>query len=80
MGVLTTLLYKQTIYKTVCKNKIVRIKVGLTEAVVQGCSVKKMFLEILQKACNFIKKETLAQVFFVIFEKFLRTPVVAASG
>ena len=26
------------------------------------CSVKKVFLEISQKACNFIKKETLAQV------------------
>ena len=26
------------------------------------------------KACNFIKKETPAQVFFVNFEKFLRTP------
>ena len=24
--------------------------------------------------CNFIKKETLAQVFFVHFAKFLRTP------
>ena len=47
------------------------------EAVVQRCSVEKVFLEISQnlqestcarasfliKACNFIKKETLAQVF-----------------
>ena len=27
------------------------------------CSVKKVFLEILQNTCNFIEKETLAQVF-----------------
>ena len=42
-----------------------------SETVVQGCSVKKVFLEISQenslhsfsiknKACNFIKRETLA--------------------
>ena len=31
------------------------------EAVVRRCSVKKVFLEI--SACNFIKKESLAQVF-----------------
>ena len=56
-----------------------RMKVGLSpklhdpEAVVQRCSVKQVFLEISQisqeniccqtQACNFIKKETLAQVF-----------------
>ena len=34
----------------------------------------------LCQACNFIKKETLAQVFPVNFTKFLRTPPVAASG
>ena len=60
-----------------------------TEAVAQRCSVKKMFLEISQnsqentcarasllrpEACNFIKREALAQVFFVNFAKFLRTP------
>ena len=51
------------------------------EAVVQSCSVKKVFIEISQnsqentcardsflikrrpKACNFVKKESLAQVF-----------------
>ena len=54
------------------------------------CSVKKMFLEILQnsqenicarvsfliklQACNFIKKQALVQVFPVNFAKFLRTP------
>ena len=50
--------------------------VGSTEAVAQRCSVEKVFLEISQnsqentcarvsflKACNFIKNETLAQVF-----------------
>ena len=47
----------------------------LTEKVFRMCSVKKVFLEILQNSqentcarvsfliCNFIKKETLAQVF-----------------
>ena len=29
---------------------------------------------VLPLACNFIKKETLAQVFSVNFVKFLRTP------
>ena len=35
------------------------------EAVVQKCSVKRMFLKISQnsEACNFIKNKTLAQVF-----------------
>ena len=53
------------------------MKVLQREALVQKCSVKKAFLKILQNsqentcdrvsflglACNFIKKETLAQVF-----------------
>ena len=59
------------------------------EAVVQRCSVKKVFLEISQNSqentCarvtfliklqtgNVIKKETLTQVFSVDFVKFLRT-------
>ena len=73
-----------------------------TEAVVQRCSVKKMFLEISQnsqentcagdsflvklQACNFIKKETLAQVFSCEFCEiskntfFHRTPLVAVSA
>ena len=57
------------------------------------CSVKKVFLEISQNsqenscarvACNFIKKETLAQVFSCEFYEiskntfFYRTPLVAA--
>ena len=53
-------------------------------AVVQGCSVKKVFLEIgCPQACNFIKKEALAQVFSCefceIFKNtfFHRTPLVA---
>ena len=71
------------------------------EAVVQRGSVKMVFLEISQnshentcarvafliklQACNFIKKETLAQVFSCEFceiskDTFLqRTPLVAAS-
>ena len=73
------------------------------EALVQRCSVKKVFLEISQnsqentrarvsflirlheEACNFIKKETLAQVFSCEFcdisknTSFHRTPLVTAS-
>ena len=47
------------------------------EASTKGVLSKKMFLEISQnllQACNFIKKETLAQVFSCKFTKFLRTP------
>ena len=63
----------------------------MTEAVARRCSVKKAFLEISQnsqentEACNFIKKETLAQVFSCEFCEiskntfFHRTPLVAAS-
>ena len=72
------------------------------EAVVRRCSVKKVFLEISQnsqestcdrvsylikfQACNFIKKETLAQAFSCEFcEIFKNTflhiaPLVAASA
>ena len=58
----------------------------------QRCSVKKMFLKISQNspentcACNFITKETLAQVFFCKFCEIskntfsYRTPPVAASA
>ena len=55
-----------------------------TEAVTRKCSVKKVFIEILQ-ACNFIKKETRAQVFSSEFCESskntfsYRTPPVAAS-
>ena len=71
------------------------------EAVVWRCSVENVLLEILQNsqentcarvsflikllACNFIKKETLAQVFSCEFWEiskttfFRRTPPVAAS-
>ena len=58
-----------------------------SEAIAQWGSVKKVFLVISQNsqentrarapasACNFIKKEALAQVFFLwILWKFLRTP------
>ena len=72
------------------------------EAVVQRCSVKKVFLEISQnsqrttcvrvsfsiklQAWNFIRKETLAQVFSCEFCEIskntfsYRTPLVDASG
>ena len=55
-----------------------------TEAVVQRCSVKKVFLD-LPHTCNFIKKETLAQVLSYEFCEiskssfFYKTPLVAAS-
>ena len=56
-----------------------------TEAVVWRWSVEKVFLEKCPQACNFIKKEILAQVFSCEFCKiskktfFYRTPPVAAS-
>ena len=65
------------------------------EAVGQRCSLKKVFLEISEnsrentcarpQSCNFIKKETLAQVFscefWEIFKNifYCRTPPVTAS-
>ena len=72
----------------------------MPEAVVERCSVKKVFLEtsqnsqentcvrvsILIKACNFIKKESLAQVFSCEFCEiskntfYCRTPLVAAAS
>ena len=70
-------------------------KKRLPQAVVQRCSVKKVLLETSQnsaklclrpQACNFIKKDTLAQVFsreFCEISKntfFQRTPLVAVSG
>ena len=65
----------------------------ILEAFAQRCSVKKVFLEILQRSqentcarvCNFIKEETLAQVFSCEFCEisnnffFYRTPRMAAS-
>ena len=35
----------------------------MSEAVAQSCSVKNLLLEIWPQACNFIKMETLTQVF-----------------
>ena len=60
------------------------VTVGITEAVVQKCSVKKALLKNLQnlrrnkirrpQACNIIKKEILAQVFSgEFYEIFFRT-------
>ena len=67
------------------------IFLNIAEAVVQRCSVKKVFLKnfakfigrhlvrvsflikCMLKGCNFIKKETLAQVYFCEFCKILRT-------
>ena len=59
----------------------------LTEAVVRRCSVNKVFLEIsLASAFNFIKKETLAQMFSCEFCEISRntfsyrtTPVAASD-
>ena len=58
------------------------------DTVAQRCSAKKMFLEISQnsQACNFIKIESLAQVFFSEFWEIskntfsYRTPPVATSA
>ena len=59
-----------------------------SEALVQRFSVKKVLLEISQnsqEACNFIKKEALAQTFSCEFCEiskntfFQRIPLVAAS-
>ena len=57
----------------------------MSEAVAQSCSVKYLLLEIWPQACNFIKMETLAQVFSCEFWEIskttfsYRTPPVAAS-
>ena len=57
------------------------LNIRIPEAVVRTCSVKK-----LPEACNFIKKETLAQVFSCEFCEIFKntffhgTPLVAASG
>ena len=80
--------------------KFIRIFAGCfyTEALIQRCSVKKLLIEISQnsqentcarvsfliKTCNFIKKESLAQVFSCEFCEIsknifcYRTPPVAA--
>ena len=84
-------------------NRNKKLPILYLKAVVQRCSVKKVFLEISQnslentcardsfliklqaEACNFIKKESLAQVFSCEFCEiskntfFHRTPLVAAS-
>ena len=78
--------------------KLLLVYNPLTEVVFRRCSVKKVFLKISSKftgkhlcqslffeVCNFIKKETLAQVFFCEFYGsfknifFYKTPLVAAS-
>ena len=73
--------------------KLLLVYNPFTEVVFRRCSVKKVFLKISQNSqentcatvCNFIKKETLAQVFFCEFYGsfknifFYETPLVAAS-
>ena len=57
------------------------------QAVARGCSLKPVFVEILENSqeSNFIKKEAVAQVFsckfYEIFKNtfYYRTPLVAAS-
>ena len=62
-----------------------QIQIWWVEAATGGVMWKKVFLEISQKACNFIKKETLVQVFSCEFCEIskntfsYRTPPVAAS-
>ena len=91
---------KVLLQESVKKNSI-RASEVKTEAVVRRCSVKKVLLEISQnsqenncagdsfltkpQACNFIKKDSLVQVFSCAFCKiskntfFCRIPLVAAS-
>ena len=77
---------------TYIKDKFLASGILYTEAVTLSCSVRKVFLEILQnsqgntcarvssliklqaESCNFIKKETVAQVFSVNFAKLVGTP------
>ena len=81
--------------------ELLNLHIIVAEAVVQKCSVKKVFLNISQnlqktpvlsswkrlwpQSCNYIKKETLAQVFSCKFCKILknnyfnRTSLTAAS-
>ena len=79
-----TIFYRQPITNQVDKSNTMQINLKKF-AVVQRCFVKKVFLEISPNACNFIKKETLAQVFSCEFCEiskntfFRRTPLVAAS-
>ena len=85
----TTHMWLQNTY---IKDKFLASGILYTEAVTLSCSVRKVFLEILQnsqgntcarvssliklqvEACNFIKKEAVAQAFSVNFAKFVRTP------
>ena len=65
-----TVVLQDWIYYCICNR--ITVAVFNTKAVTWRCSVKKVFLEISQnsqentcvklKACNFIKKETLAQL------------------
>ena len=78
--------YSEAAVKLFCRKAVLKIFGNVqgkySEAVARRCSVKKVFLEISQnsqentcaRVCNFVKKETLAQVFPVNFAKFLRTP------
>ena len=81
----------QSCYKLCVKT--IKIYISLdwfTEAVAQRCSVKKVFLEILQNSqentCNFNNKETLTQVFSCEFCKIskntfcYRIPPLAVSA
>ena len=66
-----TVVLQDWIYYCICNR--ITVAVFNTKAVTWRCSVKKVFLEISQnsqentcvklKTCNFIKKETLAQLF-----------------
>ena len=61
-------------------NCILLLFTNMSEAVIRRCSVKKVFCKKgvprnFAEVCNFIKKETLAQLFSCeFFAKFLRTP------
>ena len=71
--------------KKFCERLLLKISMSVTnlEAVVQKCSVKKVFLEILQNSlkkqlcnCLFFNKVAGLRLFPVNFVKFLRTPFI----
>ena len=86
--------YKKTsvVWNRLSNQVLIEIAVAV-DGVVQGCSVKEVFFKNSQnlqgntcaEACNFIKKETMAQLFSCefceIFENkvFYRTPLLASS-
>ena len=58
---------------------MLRYLYGITEAVVQRCSVKKLFLKIsynLLRSTTFLKRDSSTSVSSVNFVRFFRTPIL----